>query len=117
VVNTGGGPLNPHFPGEAEPKDTYFIYFYWVINVGALFSYFVMAQVATEPQDFGLPLGWGFFGTFSMAAGSLALALTTFFSASSKYVGSNSVRLSFLSIAAKIVFSHVLCGARAPTPL
>ena len=64
----------------------YFNYFYWVINIGALVSYFVLAQMATEPEEFGLWQGWGFFATFGISTGCLLLALTSFFSATGRYI-------------------------------
>jgi hypothetical protein len=60
--------------------------FYWCINIGALVSYFVLAQIATEPTEFGLPRGTGFFVTFSASAAALLLALIVFFSATSRYI-------------------------------
>jgi dipeptide/tripeptide permease len=62
VVTMGGDQFNLEHPEESAQKDTYFIYFYWVINVGALFSYFVMAQVGELVGDLhkeyakGLPI-------------------------------------------------------------
>jgi len=86
VITMGGDQFDLDFPEESKQKDTYFQYFYWCINVGALFSYFVMAQMATEPEEFGLPRGSGFFATFAIAAFSLCLALCAFFSATNRYV-------------------------------
>ncbi len=86
VVTMGGDQFNLAHPSESAQKDSYFIYFYWVINVGALVSYFVLAQMATDPQAFGLQQGYGFFYTFAIAALALALALTAFFSASGRYI-------------------------------
>ena len=48
-VPFGGDQFNLEHPAESAQKDSYFIYFYWVINIGALFSYFVMAQVPPPP--------------------------------------------------------------------
>jgi len=44
-----------------------------MINVGALFSYLVMAQMATEPTEFGLEEGTGFFATFLVVRREKAL--------------------------------------------
>ena len=41
----GGDQFNLDIPEEIEQKERYFNYFYWVINIGALVSYFVLAQV------------------------------------------------------------------------
>jgi len=86
VVTMGGDQFNLDIPEEIEQKERYFNYFYWVINIGALVSYFVLAQMATEPEEFGLWPGWGFFATFGISTGALLLALTSFFAASGRYI-------------------------------
>ena len=42
--------------------------------------------MATEPEEFGLWPGWGFFATFGISTGALLLALTSFFAASGRYI-------------------------------
>jgi len=86
VVTMGGDQFNLDIPEESAQKDSYFIYFYWVINVGALVSYFVLAQIATEPQEFGLPVGYGYFYVFLFSSIALLVALLSFFSATNRYI-------------------------------
>jgi dipeptide/tripeptide permease len=64
----------------------YFVYFYWIVNIGTLISYFLLAQIATNPKAFGLPGDYGFFVTFILASSALLVALASFFYARKRYI-------------------------------
>mmetsp|Transcript_43458 Transcript_43458/g.55812 ORF Transcript_43458/g.55812 Transcript_43458/m.55812 type:complete len:736 (-) Transcript_43458:826-3033(-) len=110
VITMGGDQFNLDFIEESIQKDTYFIYFYWCINIGALVSYFLLAQMATDPAEFGLPRGSGFFVTFCASSGALAIALIVFFSATSRYIikpATGSATANYCSLVYNAAFKNI----------
>jgi peptide/histidine transporter 3/4 len=85
VVTLGADQFDPNDPHEVKQKDTYFSYFYWCVNVGSgvSYGYFSILCVEGSPQ---IPAEYGYFATYMICAGVMALAVCFFVLGSPRYV-------------------------------
>jgi peptide/histidine transporter 3/4 len=87
VVTMGGDQFNSHIAVEAKQKDSFFNYFYWSINLGAIVSFGYIAQLATNGQaSLSIKPEEGFFASFLICAAALSMALVAFVWARKRYI-------------------------------
>jgi peptide/histidine transporter 3/4 len=87
VVTMGGDQFDSKKPLEAAQKDSFFNYFYWSINLGAIISFGYIAQLATNGQaSLSIKPEEGFFASFLICAAALAIALMAFVWARERYI-------------------------------
>ncbi|OQR91468.1 Proton-dependent Oligopeptide Transporter (POT) Family [Achlya hypogyna] len=85
VITLGADQFDPNDPNEEAQKVTFFSYFYWCVNIGAAFSYGYLATLCVDGSA-AIPADYGYFATFLICAGVMAVALAVFFSGASRYV-------------------------------
>jgi len=87
VVVLGADQFDPNNPQEEEQKASFFNYFYWSINIGAVVSFGFLAYLAVNGlPGIGIPQEWGFFYSFLIPTVAMAAAVLIFLSGSSRYV-------------------------------
>jgi len=85
VVVLGAEQFDPDIPAEEEQKDSYFNYFYWAINIGAVISFGFLAYLAVNGLGSFIPVKWGFFASFLIPTVAMSITLTVFLAGSSRY--------------------------------
>lgn len=70
---------------DKEESKLFFSYFYWSINLGALFSYTIVAYIAQYGLSFLGGKPWGFFCAYIIPAIMLAIGIYIFYSGSPRY--------------------------------
>mmetsp|Transcript_16156 Transcript_16156/g.34942 ORF Transcript_16156/g.34942 Transcript_16156/m.34942 type:complete len:648 (+) Transcript_16156:170-2113(+) len=106
AVGTGGiKPLVCNFGAEQitltgeegdKAKESFFSYFYWMIQIGAGVALSIMTTIATSPTQFGISANMGYFTSYFVAALGMAAALVCFLG------GSCGFRNKFLTSSSKI---------------
>ena len=86
VSTLGADQFDERFPKEKKEKESFFNYFYWSVNLGACFSYTVVAYVC----QYGLPYPFGgedyrFFVGYMIPVIMMALAIVIFVSGTNRY--------------------------------
>lgn len=86
VSTMGADQFNMKYSQDRKEKESFFNWFYWAINLGALISYSIIAYIC----QFGLKgLGgerWGFFVGFFIPAVMMLMAIVVFLMGTSRYV-------------------------------
>lgn len=85
VSTMGADQFNDNYPQDRKEKESFFNWFYWSINLGALISYTLVSYIC----QFGIPsLGgvpWGFFVGYSIPAIMMGIAILVFLSGTKRY--------------------------------
>jgi len=100
VITLGGDQFDTKKPEEAKQQNTFFNYFYWAINIGALFSYGYLSQLAINGQGDLISQEDGFFASFVICSVALTVAVILFVAFSGRYIKtppSGSAFASFIS--------------------
>jgi dipeptide/tripeptide permease len=86
VSTLGADQFDENYSQDRREKTSFFNWFYWSINLGALISYTLVAYIC----QYGIPaLGgvkWGFFVGYMIPAVFMAVAVVIFISGSNMYV-------------------------------
>mmetsp|Transcript_49012 Transcript_49012/g.106748 ORF Transcript_49012/g.106748 Transcript_49012/m.106748 type:complete len:637 (+) Transcript_49012:57-1967(+) len=69
-----------------QEKETFFSYFYWMINIGAVVALAIMTSVATTPGNFGISEDYGYFVSYGAGAIAMAACLAIFLLGSPGYI-------------------------------
>jgi peptide/histidine transporter 3/4 len=85
VITLGADQFDPNDPSEEHQKETYFSYFYFCINFGAAFSYGYLSVLCVDGSAL-IPAEYGYFATYMICAGAMAVALCFFVLGSKRYV-------------------------------
>eukprot|EP01134_Creolimax_fragrantissima_P007015 CFRG7015T1 len=86
VSNFGGDQYDVTDPEEARQQESFFSYFYMMINIGAAVSYGYLTTLAVNGQPPGIPQEYGFFTAYMIASGCMAIAYVIFLLGSKKYI-------------------------------
>jgi peptide/histidine transporter 3/4 len=85
VSTLGADQFDERYSKDRREKESFFNWFYWSINLGALIAYSLVAYIC----QFGITgLGgkqWGFFVGYSIPSITMALAILTFVAGSRRY--------------------------------
>jgi dipeptide/tripeptide permease len=84
VSTLGGDQFDATKPQEAAQQATFFNYFYWAINIGALVAYGYLSQVSQNGSGI-IPADKGFFSVFVICGATLTLAVAVFVAFSGRY--------------------------------
>jgi len=85
VVSLGADQFLEGNENHENQKMSYFDYFYWAINIGALIAFGYLAQMATNGSG-SISADYGFFYSFLICSAALALGLLAFLAMSGRYV-------------------------------
>lgn len=85
VVVLGGDQFDSNNPKEAKQKESFFNFFYWSINVGALIAFSVVAYIAMNGAPPVIPVSYGFFASFLIPALAMSIALIAYIAGSKRY--------------------------------
>eukprot|EP01034_Spumella_vulgaris_P039545 gene39545-48860_t len=106
VSTMGADQFDDRYSKDRLEKESYFNWFYWSINFGALISHTLVAYVC----QYGIPaLGgseWGFFVGYTIPAIMMAMAILVFLLGTPKYTH-NTPQGSILATAVKICYEAV----------
>lgn len=86
VSNMGGDQFDVNDPQEAKDQETFFSYFYLMINVGAGVSYGYLTTLAQNGAPPAIPKEFGYFFVYMIATASMVLAYLLFLFSAKRYV-------------------------------
>lgn len=86
VSNMGGDQFDINDPQELKDQETFFSYFYMMINVGAGVAYGYLTTLAQNGHPPAIPKAYGFFFVYMLASGCMLTAYIIFLVASPRYV-------------------------------
>eukprot|EP00124_Ichthyophonus_hoferi_P001542 Ihof_evm1s83 gene=Ihof_evmTU1s83 len=118
IANFGGDQYDITDPEQVKEQQSFFNYFYLVINVGAVVAFGYLVTLATNGQPPTIPRRFGFFAAYAIATGCFGFCALIFIAGTPRYVrnppGGNSLRglFYYLGQAAKrsIRGTISLCG-------
>lgn len=80
VCTMGANQFDPESPHANEQRASFFMYFYLTINVGSAISHGVLSSWASSgAPSLGVPIEYGYFFAWTVAASFMALACAFFF--------------------------------------
>ncbi|KAJ0408304.1 hypothetical protein ATCC90586_008254 [Pythium insidiosum] len=85
VITFGADQFDPNDPNESTQKETFFSYFYIVINLGAIFSYGYLSVLCVQGSG-AIPPEYGYFANFAICGGIMVFAYALFFVGYPRYV-------------------------------
>ena len=99
VSTLGADQFDIRYKQDRKEKESYFNYFYWSINLGALLSYTVIAYICQYGISFLGGQNYGFLIGYSIPTIMMFIAIIVFISGSSRYkivkVNNNMINLIF----------------------
>ena len=88
VVTFGADQFDTNIPEQKKEQTSYFNYFYWVINIGALLAYGYIANLSFDPSTFSggvIPDGMGYFASYLIPLACLLLATIGYVAGTPRY--------------------------------
>eukprot|EP00124_Ichthyophonus_hoferi_P002557 Ihof_evm9s178 gene=Ihof_evmTU9s178 len=85
IANFGGDQYDVSDPEQVKEQQSFFNYFYLVINVGATVSYGYLVTLATNGQPPVISKRNGFFAAYMIASGCFVLCMFIFVAGTPKY--------------------------------
>ena len=121
VSTLGADQFDIRYKQDRKEKQSYFNYFYWSINLGALLSYTIIAYICQYGISFLGGQNYGFLIGYSIPTIMMFIAIIVFISGSSRYkivkVNNNMINLminimyyaciSYMKACYKYICSHV----------
>ena len=121
VSTLGADQFDMRYKQDRKEKQSYFNYFYWSINLGALLSYTIIAYICQYGISFLGGQNYGFLIGYSIPTIMMFIAIIVFISGSSRYkivkVNNNMINLminimyyaciSYMKACYKYICSHV----------
>eukprot|EP01041_Mallomonas_annulata_P006536 gene6536-13231_t len=103
VSTMGADQFDTRYPQDIREKESFFNWFYWSINLGALISYTLVSYICQFGVEGLGGVRWGFFVGYTIPAVMMILAIIVFVSGTKRYKISKP-QGSVLGVAAKICF-------------
>jgi len=88
VVTLGGDQFEENDPAQVRQRVTYFNYFYWSTNIGALLANTYLNNLSFNPEVFSggtISYDMGYFVAYAIPLGVMCVALAVFLAGSSRY--------------------------------
>eukprot|EP00123_Amoebidium_parasiticum_P016499 comp23459_c0_seq2/m.39174 comp23459_c0_seq2/g.39174 ORF comp23459_c0_seq2/g.39174 comp23459_c0_seq2/m.39174 type:complete len:590 (-) comp23459_c0_seq2:428-2197(-) len=85
ISSFGGDQYDTSNPEELKQQEQFFSYFYMMINAGAAVSFGYLVTLATTGQEPAIPMEYGYFSAYMIAAACMFIALVVFLAGSKRY--------------------------------
>jgi len=85
AITLGADQFDPHDPREIKQKETFLVYFYWIVNIGALVSYGYLSILSVDGSSL-IPAEYGYFATYMICAVIMAISIVILVIGKPRYV-------------------------------
>merc|ERR1719210_1920485 len=78
VCTFGADQIDPQDPAKVRKTESFFMYFYFTVNLGAMVAFGLLATTATNGLPPLIPIEDGFFATYMFCSGLMILVVMLF---------------------------------------